>query len=246
MALIDLTNKKFGRLTVLERDNSKPKGHGKPVYWLCQCDCGNVKSVKACHLKDGSIQSCGCLHREKVSKQFSKDISNKKYDHLTAIQPLYVNDHGETIWLCRCDCGNLCEKSIGQLTDKRRIKSCGHVHIKSYAEEEIRKILEENNIFYKREFTFPDLKGNSNKLRFDFAVFDKKETLVYLIEYNGYFHYYTNETYGGEERLQKQQEYDKKKQDYCDKNNYCLIVLNNFNQITKENIIKEDLLCLDI
>jgi hypothetical protein len=103
MALIDLTNKKFGRLTVLERDISKPKGHGKPVYWICQCDCGNIKSVKSCHLKDGSIQSCGCLHKERVSKQFSKDISNKKYDYLTAIRPLYINEHGNG-QLCKiCD-----------------------------------------------------------------------------------------------------------------------------------------------
>ena len=246
MALIDLTNKKFGRLTVLERDVSKPKGHGKPVYWICQCDCGNIKSVKSCHLKDGSIQSCGCLHKERVSKQFSKDISNKKYDYLTAIKPLYINEHGETVWLCQCDCGSICEKSIGQLTDKRRIKSCGHVYIKSYAEEKIKEILDEHNIAYKREFTFSDLKGDSNKLRFDFAVFDKNGTLAYLIEYNGYFHYCASDAYGGEERLQKQQNYDKKKEDYCNKNKYQLIILNDYKQIIKENIVKEDLLCLGI
>ena len=88
MALIDLTAQKFGRLTVLRRDETKPRGHGKPVYWICECDCGTLKSVKGSHLKDGSIQSCGCLHKEKVSKQFSKDITNQKFDHLLAIKPL--------------------------------------------------------------------------------------------------------------------------------------------------------------
>ena len=32
---IDLTGMKVGRLTVLNRDTSKPSGAGKPVYWLC-------------------------------------------------------------------------------------------------------------------------------------------------------------------------------------------------------------------
>lgn len=35
MPLCDMTNKVIGRLTVIERDNTKPKGHGKPVYWVC-------------------------------------------------------------------------------------------------------------------------------------------------------------------------------------------------------------------
>lgn len=246
MALIDLTAQKFGRLTVLRRDETKPRGHGKPVYWICECDCGTLKSVKGSHLKDGSIQSCGCLHKEKVSKQFSKDITNQKFDHLLAIKPLYVNSHGETVWLCRCDCGSFCEKSIGQLTDVRRIKSCGHIYIRSYAEEKIKEILEENNISYKREFTFNDLKGKSNKLRFDFAIFTNQGDLAYLIEFNGFFHYNTTEFHGGEEKLLKQQEYDQKKKEYCAKNNYKLLILTDIEQITKEKIIKEELLCSDI
>ena len=36
MALRDLTGQRFGRLTVLYRDESKPKGHGCKVYWICK------------------------------------------------------------------------------------------------------------------------------------------------------------------------------------------------------------------
>lgn len=33
--IVDLTDQIFGRLKVLKRDNSKPQGQGKSVYWLC-------------------------------------------------------------------------------------------------------------------------------------------------------------------------------------------------------------------
>lgn len=58
--LIDLTGQKFGRLTVLKID----KKVGRTYYWLCQCECGNLKVVRGSHLKSGKIQSCRCLQKE--------------------------------------------------------------------------------------------------------------------------------------------------------------------------------------
>lgn len=241
MALIDLTGQKFNRLTVIGRDNTKPKGHGKPVYWICQCDCGTIKSVKADHLRAGLIQSCGCLHKEIVSKTFSKDIANQKFDYLTAIKPLYINNHNETVWLCECECGNICEKSIGELTNKNRIKHCGHLYIKSTGEEKIKQILEDNQIYYKREFSFSDLKGDRLPLRFDFAIFNSNQQLAYLIEYNGFFHYNKNEFFG-EDRLEKQERYDKLKEEYCKENSILLLTFSNLCDIIKEKVILEDYL----
>lgn len=242
MALIDLTGQKFNRLTVIERDNTRPKGHGKPVYWICQCDCGTIKSIKADHLRAGLIQSCGCLHKEIVSKTFSKDIANQKFDYLTAIKPLYVNNHRETVWLCQCDCGNFCEKSIGELNDNRKIKHCGHLFIKSVGEEKIKDILSENNISYKREYSFSDLRGDKLPLRFDFAIFNKDEKLAYLIEYNGLFHYKEVEGFSAEGSLEKQQKYDELKINYCNKNSIPLLTFNNLCDIIKEKVILEDYL----
>lgn len=56
-SLIDLTGKRFGKLTVLYRDpNTK-----KRVRWICQCDCGNIVNCAGSHLNNGDVKSCGCL-----------------------------------------------------------------------------------------------------------------------------------------------------------------------------------------
>lgn len=57
---IDISGRRFGKLTVIERSGSRG---GKPL-WKCQCDCGNVVFVVGYSLKNGSTKSCGCLRRE--------------------------------------------------------------------------------------------------------------------------------------------------------------------------------------
>lgn len=59
----NLIGKKFGRLTVIERDFSKQR-----CYYICKCDCGKVKSIQAHHLKSGATTSCRCYQKEQASK----------------------------------------------------------------------------------------------------------------------------------------------------------------------------------
>lgn len=56
----DLSNKKFGRLTVISRTKSK----NKRARWICKCDCGNEKVVYSTDLIKGAVKSCGCLVKE--------------------------------------------------------------------------------------------------------------------------------------------------------------------------------------
>lgn len=63
--LLDLTGKRFGRLTVLRRSGTTrtPNGSSRPV-WSCRCDCGLEVEVPGPNLRIGNTQSCGCLRRE--------------------------------------------------------------------------------------------------------------------------------------------------------------------------------------
>lgn len=71
----DLTGRRFGRLTVIERAENR-KGR---VMWKCVCDCGNICVVNAYHLTSGHSNSCGCLCDESRHK---KAIHNGCKDRL--------------------------------------------------------------------------------------------------------------------------------------------------------------------
>lgn len=57
---LDLTNKKFGRLTAIKPIGRKD--NDTHIYWLCKCDCGNFHEVNTTNLTKGNVQSCGCLN----------------------------------------------------------------------------------------------------------------------------------------------------------------------------------------
>ena len=64
-AIIDLTGKKFGRLTVIKRVANK----GKRARWLCKCECGKTIEVQGTNLKSGNTKSCGCYKSEITIKR---------------------------------------------------------------------------------------------------------------------------------------------------------------------------------
>lgn len=60
--LIDLTGIRFGRLIVLEKDNTERKTSN--AFWKCKCDCGNEVIVRSTSLRNGISKSCGCYRSE--------------------------------------------------------------------------------------------------------------------------------------------------------------------------------------
>ena len=54
----DLTNQKFGKLTVIKRITEIGDGQ---IKWLCQCECGSIVEVQGSNLKNSHTISCGCV-----------------------------------------------------------------------------------------------------------------------------------------------------------------------------------------
>ena len=52
------------------------------------------------------------------------DLTGHKYNRLTVVGAVRKDRGGQTVWLCRCDCGNSTEVQGGHLCDGQ-IKSCG-------------------------------------------------------------------------------------------------------------------------
>ena len=69
----ELVGKRFGRLTVMERAENYTTTKGQVHRaWLCVCDCGNRRIVRASSLISGHTKSCGCLQVESRVEQATK------------------------------------------------------------------------------------------------------------------------------------------------------------------------------
>ena len=85
------------------------------------------------------------------------------------------------------------------------------------------------------QYSFKDCLSNNNHLLFfDFAIFNQQNNLVALIEYQGEQHYFPISCFGGVERLEKQQENDNIKKEYCKKANIPLYYINYNENIENE------------
>lgn len=65
--MIDLTGRRFGRLTVIEKSCLDIGDNGQR-YYICRCDCGNMTINYSSDLTCNKTLSCGCYSRE-IAKQ---------------------------------------------------------------------------------------------------------------------------------------------------------------------------------
>lgn len=220
----------YFQLTAKERDISRI-GEGR-VFWLWECSCGNIISAPLRDVKSGNTKSCGCLNQKLRNERITdlnknlEDLSNQRFTKLfvkrLATEEEKINrPKGNRYWFCECDCGNTHIVSTSDLKSGK-VKSCGC--LLSLGEEIISKILRDNNIPFKTQYTFPDLKGINNHLyRFDFAVFNENG-VEYLIEFDGIQHYKENQQFeSNSESFLKVQERDRNKNMYCIRNSIPLI-----------------------
>jgi hypothetical protein len=126
---VDLTDKKFGRLTVIKQSEYYIRLNGSKIaMWLCKCDCGNTKIIRASNLQNGTTKSCGCLSDENRKVSRFKDLTGKIFGRLTVIELadklIKPNNKFVTMWKCKCECGNEIIVRSHSLISKNT-KSCG-------------------------------------------------------------------------------------------------------------------------
>ena len=212
--LKDLTNQRFGRLTVI----SRAPNDGRYVCWNCKCDCGNIKITRSASLMSGKVQSCGCLFKETRPKP--EDLTGQKFGKLTALAITDLREDRRPLWKCRCDCGNLILVKSHDLVNGTRV-SCG-CKGKSAGESIIEVILQENKIDYIfNKPYFSDLILPSGlPARYDFILLDKG--IPYrLIEYDGEQHFKEISSFKG--TLKERQKHDNIKNKYALEHNIPLV-----------------------
>lgn len=226
----DLTNKKFGKLLVLEfnqeeTQKQREKRKNYSSLWKCKCDCGNIINVEGSALTSGHTKSCGCLQKELASKNMKQniqpigattrfiDLTNKKFGNLTVLERcLKNNQQNKPRWICKCECGNIVIVD-GSSLRQGLTQSCGCIG-NSLGQNKIRQILLDNHILFQQEVKFKDLKDQSY-LRFDFGIYDSNKNLVKLIEYDGRQHTDERSAWHNEELIK----HDQMKNEYCKNHN---------------------------
>lgn len=188
-------------------------------------ECGYIWKIRPSHFISGRRcpKCAGC--KLKTNEEFQKEVYDLVCDEYIFQEP-YVNS------VTKLQCLHTVCDNIWNVTPHNflnagtRCPFCGS----SKGEQEIAKHLECNtDILFKYEYSFDDLLGiNGQQLRFDFAVFDKNMTLVFLIEYDGEQHYMPVDFKGrgekwAEEEFKILKTHDKYKNDYCINNNIPLL-----------------------
>lgn len=123
----------------------------------------------------------------------------------------------------RCSHGHVFEIAWANFKIRKKCPVCGI----SKGESEILRWCLKNQVIYKPEHSFNNLKSSSGyHLRFDFAIFNKAK-LRYLIEYDGELHYnparFSKNKNKMLNKLKKQQTHDDLKNQYCKDNNIPLL-----------------------
>lgn len=96
--LIDLTGKRFGKMTV--------KSYVGEKKWLCICDCGRETTVFGDNLRKGHTTSCGCAR--------GTGIIGRVVGDLTVMEHLFDNKYR-----CKCKCGNECKRTYESIVQSR-------------------------------------------------------------------------------------------------------------------------------
>ncbi len=114
----ELVGMQFDFLKVIRKSDNKA---GRQTSWDCICTrCGSyVFGVPRNTLVRRGRISCGCLRNNYV------DLTGRRFGHLTVVKEIArFRGDSSCAWLCKCDCGNECERVGGEL-HKNMNASCG-------------------------------------------------------------------------------------------------------------------------
>ena len=108
-----------GHLTVIRATGERKNGY---TIWECACSCGGTRLLDTRCLQRGTVTDCGCVTKTHPGQ---RNLTGQRFGRLVCIEPTGHRDSsGNTLWKCRCDCGQECLAVGRQLTAGYK-KSCG-------------------------------------------------------------------------------------------------------------------------
>ncbi|MEB6549073.1 hypothetical protein MXL46_08185 [Heyndrickxia sporothermodurans] len=191
-----------------------PNNYSK-LKW--KCDSNHIFEMNWADFNSGRrCAKCSGVYK-RTNEEFLKEVFDLVGNEYTFLEAFKGVD--EKIKVVHNKCNHEYEVTPYKFINVgRRCPSCNE----SKGEKRVRDFLASKGIRYKEEYTFDDCKLQL-PLRFDFAVFDKLDKLISLIEYDGKQHFKPFQYYGGVEYYKMNKIRDSIKNDYCKKKNIKLI-----------------------
>jgi hypothetical protein len=193
--------------------------HGKTKIKMKHNLCNHEYHVTPnCFLSDVRCPKC-YGKTKRTTDEFKEIVYISEGNEYTLIGEYFNSSTPVKMKHTKCNC----EFMI--IPDKftQRNQRCPYCFRPSNGESVVLKYLENNKVNFIIQYKFPDCK-NINPLPFDFAIFDKQNNLIYLIEYDGQQHFEPRDFAGkGEEwaleQFKSTKLHDNIKNTYCRDNN---------------------------
>jgi hypothetical protein len=179
---------------------------------------GVFKQTPGSHLKGVGCSKCSGNRRLTIDEFI--ELANKKHNNLYNYPDKNYKNYDSKINI-ECNKHGIFRQTVRDHLTGRGCPVCRN----SKGELKILNILKNNNINYKSQYTFSDLK-HKNLLKFDFVIFDNNHNIKYLIEYNGEQHYIFKKLFHRNyDNFINNQYRDKLKEEYCLNNKIKLYII---------------------
>ena len=210
--------------------------HNKIPFLVRHEKCGNVYKAWSYGILSGDgCKKCSDknngLKRRKTQKQFEDEVLLKTKGEYVVVGQ-YIKDYIH-VEVRHTICNQIYSTSPTNLLQGYGCPYCRE----SKGEKAVRSILNKKQLNFESQYTYEDLLGrNGHPLRFDFAVVDHDESVLYLIEYDGEYHYLPIVS---QWRLDYQKDHDKRKDEYCKNKNIKLLRIPYWDIDKAEDIVNE-------
>jgi Probable Zinc-ribbon domain len=204
--------------------------HGHTIVWFTCSECGHDFDNEPHQVarSDGKTSWCPYCANQKLcdqecnicfDKSFASHSMSKYWSEKNTLTPRHVfKRSGKQYWL-RCDYHHDFKPILANVTKTINPTWCPKCN-ESKGEKAVALALEEFELLFQREKTFPDLR-DVGRLRFDFYLTYNGHECV--IEYDGQQHFHDIVFYKKKDGLRGRQTRDLIKTKYCLKNNINII-----------------------
>ena len=181
-------------------------------------DCGFKAYRNYANIKKSEYKCPHCVKvgygrdTEQLTNEIN-DITNGEYSLLSEYKTM-----NDKVTIKHNKCEHVYEVTPHNFLDSgNRCPKCGNYK----GEIESERVLKQFNVNYECQYSFDDLLSDFGiPLRFDFVIFNKLNELLFLLEYDGEFHY--KKIYDGHD-FEGQVYRDNLKNEYCKQNNIDLL-----------------------